>query len=435
MNFRIVSLFLSCCFVFSSCGESGNDGKRGMGNSERPIPAVEAVKARFGSLPLEERLSGVVVAYNQVDIFPQVTGPVAEILVKDGDRVQKGQVLLRLRDTEFKQRIRQAESGYDIAKAQEAQAKAALDGLKSQLRRTLELKEKNLASDLELETLQAQVAGAEANYDLAKARSKQSYYNLQEQKTLQGAFEITSPISGKVGNRTAEVGQLVNPNSRLFVVGDLDRMIVRVVLTEKNLSYVTENQSAIVTSENHPNKPIQAVVSRISPFLNPQTHTTMAEIDIVEGSSILRPGMYVSVDILYGKSELATLIPNAALYKDPRTGIEGVFVAESIGKEVEPAQEVSPDSPPPYTEPTPMTFIPVKVVARGRSMSGVSGIKGEAWVVTIGQNILSSTGSKARVRAIEWNRVLDLQDIKEADLLDSLVSAVKMTYPTNLGTM
>lgn len=77
MNFRIVSLFLSCCFVFSSCGESGNDGKRGMGNSERPIPAVEAVKARFGSLPLEERLSGVVVAYNQVDIFPQVTGPVA----------------------------------------------------------------------------------------------------------------------------------------------------------------------------------------------------------------------------------------------------------------------------------------------------------------------------------------------------------------------
>ena len=406
-----------------------------MDNRERPMPAVEAVKARFGSLPLEERLSGVVVAYNQIDVFPQVSGPIAEILVQNGDKVEKGQVLVRLREAEFRQRIRQAESGYDIAKAQESQAKASLTLLTSQLKRTKELKEKNLASDMELEMLQAQVAGAKANLELSQARTKQAYYNLKEQETLQGQFEIRSPISGKVGNRFAEVGQMVNPNTRLFVVGDLDRMIVRVVLTEKNLGYVTEGQSVVITSEGAPNKNIQATLSRISPFLDPQTHTTMGEVDITEGSSILRPGMFVSVDILYGKSELATLIPNAALYKDPKTGIEGVFVASSIGKEVQPAEEVRPDAPPPYTDPTPMSFVPVNVIARGRSISGVTGIQGGDWVVTIGQNILNSSGSQAKVRAIDWTRVLDLQDIKEADLLDSLVSVAKTTYPTYMGTM
>lgn len=415
-----LSIIIALAIVAVACS---SEKKGGGWNQGAPKVAVEAVKAMRGTLPLEERVSGVVRANNQVEIFPQVSGPVAEVLVENGDRVEKGQVLMRLRKDEFIQRINQASSGLDIAKAREAQAFASLKQLEAQLIRTQELSDKNLASELEIETIQAQVMGARANYDLAVAQRKQAYYNMKEQKVLQGQFEVRSPVSGQVGMRMVEEGQVVGPNNRVFVVGDMDHLRIQFTLTEDNMNYVSVGQKVLIRSNSFPNETLEAEVSRISPFLDPVTHTTQGEIDISNEMGMLRSGMFVNVDIRYGESELATLVPNAAIYKNPRTGMEGVFVAKSIGMEIEPVTNVNPNTPPPFTEETPITFVPIEVVARGRHMSGISNIKNGQWVVTIGQNLLMGQNPSARVRAVDWQRVLTLQQLKEADLLDSLISA------------
>ena len=90
------------------------------------IPAVEAVQAQFGSLPLEERLSGIVSVRNQIDLYPRITAPVEEVAVQTGQQVAAGEVLVRLRDNEYRERLRQAEANLRIAEAQERQALAAL---------------------------------------------------------------------------------------------------------------------------------------------------------------------------------------------------------------------------------------------------------------------------------------------------------------------
>lgn len=59
------------------------------------IPSVEAVQAQFGSLPLEESLSGVVRAQKQVDIYPRISAPVEEVYKQDGEEVEQGEPLVR----------------------------------------------------------------------------------------------------------------------------------------------------------------------------------------------------------------------------------------------------------------------------------------------------------------------------------------------------
>src|SRR5688500_2417020 len=72
----------------SACGRKA-DGPAPGAKAEAPAPLVEALQARKGTLPLELRVSGVVRAQNQVQIRPEISAMVAEVLVKSGDRVSK----------------------------------------------------------------------------------------------------------------------------------------------------------------------------------------------------------------------------------------------------------------------------------------------------------------------------------------------------------
>jgi len=146
--YNIVFAALLFSLIFIGCnGEEGNRGDRSNAN----IPSVEAVQAQFGSLPLEERLSGVVRAQKQVDIYPRISAPVEEVYVQNGDQVEAADPLVRLGDTEYRERLRQAEANLRINNAQLRQAEASLKELESQLRRQIVLSERELSSEIEME--------------------------------------------------------------------------------------------------------------------------------------------------------------------------------------------------------------------------------------------------------------------------------------------
>ncbi len=131
--------------------------------------------------------------------------------------------------------------------------------------------------------------------------------------------------------------------------------------------------------------------------------------------------MFVPVDILYGQSERATLVPTSAIYTDPNSGKEGVFLATSLGSEIQPSEQVNPQNPPPLTDPTGVQFQPIDVIAEGRMEVGVEGIDPGSWVVTVGQDLLSSGRQQARIRTSSWERILALQGLQRQDLLQRVL--------------
>ncbi len=420
-QFKYISFLLLTGLLFTNCGGDGNNEFSGQ---NRPVPAVEAVQAQFGSLPLEERLSGTVRAGNQVEIFPRISAPIEQVLVESGDQVQQGDVLVELRDNEYRERVRQAEASLRISLAQERQARAALGEVESDLRRQRILAERELVTEMEIERLEAELESAEASLELAAAQVEQARSTVEEQSQALEQTVIRAPITGTVGDRAAEIGMQATPNNRLFIIGDLSRSKININLTERMLQYVESGQSVRVYSENFPDTVLTGQISRISPFLGQGSFSTQAEIDVYNEDRLLLPGMFVTVDVLYGESEQATLIPLSAIYRHPQTGETGVYVAPGFGIETEILEEIeNSGSIGQLSNPTDVEFITIEVIARGREAAGVTGVQSGDWVVTVGQNLLvRDQGDEARIRATSWEKILNMQRLQPQDLLQEILN-------------
>jgi len=389
-------------------------------NVNTVIPAVEALQARQGSLPLTERLTGIVKAGNQVAIYPEINAVITEVLAKNGQVVDRGQPLVRLRDKEFRERMKQLQAAQQMALAQAKQAEAQLKEAQAERRRAERMSEQKLISDADLDTARTRAEAAEAALELANARVEQARANLDEQEEVLYQTVVRAPVSGTVGDRNAEVGMLVGSGTRLFTLGQLDSVRVEVVLTDRMLEYIEPGHRVEILTESDATNRLHAALSRISPFLNPVSHTTVGEIDVANRDGRLRPGMFTSVDVYYGESEQATLVPLSALYENPVTGGTGLYVSKTpLGGDL--SQEQVSGRSQRLTEPVEFEFVPVVIRAKGRMQAGVSGIEPGQWVVTLGQDLLGGQSGEARVRIVEWNWVEQLQQMERQELLEDVM--------------
>jgi RND family efflux transporter MFP subunit len=402
-----------------ACARAGGDARR---EDAGVTPAVEAVQARVGTLPLEERVSGVVKAHNQVAIHAEIEAPIVAVMVRSGEAVEEGQPLVRLQDDALRDQLRQAEAAVRLEEAAAKAARARVAELEAQASRARALAKEQLVSRLELETVEAQLAAAEASADQADARVEQARATVEERRTALRRSIVRSPVAGRVGRRQAEVGMIASPSTLLFEVGNLDEVIVEVPLTGEMLGHVREGQPVRIGSQSLGGEPIQARLSRIPPFLAAGSFSTVGEIDVRNGDGRLRPGMFVNVDILYGESDRATLVPTSALWEDPRTGVRGVFVLD-LPEGAAPAPEAGKTGVPALSaEPVPVALRSVEVVAEGRAAAGVRGLEEGEWVVTVGQHLLGGDrGAAARFRPTSWDRVLDLQSRQREDLVQGFL--------------
>lgn len=385
-------------------------------------PPVEVVAARLGSLPLVERLSGTVRADNQVVIFPEISGRVAEVMVENGDAVTTGQPLLRINDDQVREQVRQAEAGHRISQARLRQAQARLAEADAQARRTRELNERNLVSALEYETLAAQRESAAADVDLAEAELEQAAATLAERRDLLGRAIVRAPVDGLIGARRAEVGMQVSSSTALFTLGDLRQLHVTVNLTDAMIGYIAVGQPVRIVSREviDDTLDLRGTVARISPFLDEVTRSTEAEININNPDPRLRPGMFLPVDILYGDSRQATLVPTSAVFTDPNTGVESIYILDTDSLDTVAINATAEK----LSTPFPVQLRSLHIIASGANEIAVANLQPADWVITLGHNLLSSDGrTQARARPVTWTHVLELQSLNREDLLTEVLEA------------
>ncbi|HVS16290.1 MAG TPA: efflux RND transporter periplasmic adaptor subunit [Thermoanaerobaculia bacterium] len=398
--------------AIACAGGSDGRGER----DEAPTPILEAVEARAGGLPLEERLTGVVRAENQVAIRPQISGPVVEVLVRNGETVRRGQPLVRLEEATVREQMRQAEADLRLARAALDEERARVAERAAQVTRTRSLHAQDLVSELDLETQEAQLDAVRASAAQAEARVEQAAATLEERRAALDRAVVRAPVAGRVGQRNAEVGMLAGTDTVLFLLGNLDSLIIEIPLTEQMLGYVDVGQTVRIEAPTLGPTGIEAKLIRISPFLAEGTFSTIGEIDVANPDGRLRPGMFVTVDVLYGESEVATLVPTSALWEDPVSGDLGVYVAPEMGRVAVTSETGSGRAT------QPVEFRPVEVLAEGRSSVGVRGVSPGEWAITVGQQMLASREEPlAVVRPTTWERVVQLQELQREDVLRSFL--------------
>jgi RND family efflux transporter MFP subunit len=408
---RAVPTCAATLLILLVCGCTQDDSNQQVIDQPQTIPAVEVVAAREGVLPLVHEATGTVMAAGQVTIFPDTSGPVAEVRVRNGDAVERGDVLVRIQTAGSAAQLQQARSNLAVAEAEVREIEASLGNIRTQFDRARQLGERGIVSRQEVDGWRAQVEATQASLARARAQVAASRAAVSERADIQRQAVVRSPISGRVGQRNVEVGMRVDPSTPLFVVGRLDEMRVDVPVTQEILTDLQVGQRVEIRPGG--TEPIPAEISRISPFLEPGSFSAEIEIDVPNDGSLV-PGMFVAVDLFYGESRPATLVPTSALYVDPQTGEQGVFVVNDVARVDDDGGQLS-------SEPAAFTFQPVEVFADGQQTAGVDGVNEGQWVVVIGQHLLAEQGAdgtaQARVRAAPWDEILALQSLQREDML------------------
>lgn len=412
----------SVCAVIAlfAVGCGGNAATDEAPPPEVPIPAVEIVQAREGAVPLRERLTGTVRAAGEVAIFPQVSGPIVEVLAQNGDRVKRGQPLVRIQAPGANAQVLGARSAVTAAEAELKQAEAELSEIDAEYKRNRALGEQGLVPQNTVDSLRAQFEAAQASVRSAAAQLQVAQAAVTEQRELQSQNVVRAPIDGRVGQRNAEVGMRADTGTPLFIIGRLEDMRVEVPVAQEVLTRIRQGQR--VELRAGAGAPvIEAAVSRISPFLESGSFSAEVEIDLPNTEAALIPGMFVTVDIYYGESEPATLVPASAIYENPATGERGVFVTTEppppAAAGENPGATLTPDIPLPFRQ--------IDVVAQAAQTVGVEGVEPGEWVVVIGQHLLAQQdgeeGSRGRPRVMTWERIMELQQLQREDLLEQFL--------------
>jgi RND family efflux transporter MFP subunit len=338
-------------------------------------------------------------------------------MAQNGDAVKKGQPLVRIRPPGARAQVSQAQSSLAAARAGLEQSRAEERELAAEYERQRTLGDRGLVPRSVVDSLRAQLEAARAASASARAQVAVADAAVSEQREIEAQTIVRAPISGRIGQRNAEVGMVVDTQTALFTIGQLDEMRVEVPVTQDIVARIEVGQR-VELSAGGSGEPIEAKVSRLSPFLESGSFSAEVEIDVPNDRGALVPGMFVTVDIFYGESAPTTLVPTSALYESDATGERGVFVASTAPA----AQPASMRGDRGHPDPVRVVFRRVEIVAEAAQTAGVVGVKPGERVVVIGQHLLAANrasdgAADARLRAMDWDEILKLQRLQREDLL------------------
>jgi HlyD family secretion protein len=267
--------------------------------------------------------TGTVTPVTTVKVGTYVSGPILAIDVDFNSPVQKGQRVAKIDPASFQVRVLRAEANVANARARVVKSKADLELKRLTLRRTRELRAKDVASENDLDTAKSSYEQARAQVALDEAGVQQAEAELHEARINLAYTDITSPVDGVVVSRSVDVGQTVAASFQtptLFEIAeDLAKMQVDANVSESDIGGVHEGQAASFTVDAFPGRSFSGSVVQVrNAPINVQNVVTYDVIITVENRDLaLKPGMTATVTITTASRDDALRVPLRALSFDP----------------------------------------------------------------------------------------------------------------------
>jgi len=273
------------------------EGEEEEDDAKTPVP-VEVAAVSEGSVSAYTSSTANLVAENEVKVLSEVEGRVLTLRVEEGDWVKNGQVLATL--------VRDDQAiAFKKAQLQETNARAAFD-------RATELVERELISREEFDKLSI-------DYEIAQQELAEAEWALK--KTT-----IIAPFSGRITARMTQLGQHVRPGDELFQVTDFDPLVARIYLPERDVLGLEEGQDVQIRLDAATEVYFAGRIRQISPVVDTSTGTVKVTVEATEPPEQVRPGSFVTVNIVRETHSDALLLPREAVLRELQKA--HVYVAE-----------------------------------------------------------------------------------------------------------
>lgn len=276
---------------------AAKNGKNGKDKEKAPVPVSIAA---IGAAPISAYITSTanLVAENEVKIVSEAEGRVERLLVEEGHYVQQGQPLAAL--------VRgDAEMLREKARVRAANARVAF----------------NRASEMHTKELMSR-----GDYDKVVMEKEVAEQELAEAEWRLGKTTIRAPFTGRVTERTVNQGQHVRPGDVLFTLTDYDPLIARIFLPERDVLALKVGREVRLTLRASNDVAFTGRIRQISPVVDTSTGTVKVTVEATNPPAIVRPGAFVSVDIVRETKPNAVRVPREAVLRELRES--HVFVAE-----------------------------------------------------------------------------------------------------------
>ncbi|NVJ60490.1 MAG: efflux RND transporter periplasmic adaptor subunit [Gammaproteobacteria bacterium] len=276
------ALFLVAC---SDGGGASSPTESAEKKAEVVAVPVEVAQVQRGDISAVYSSTTSLEAEQEAVVVAKSSEIITQILVEEGDKVEKGQVLARLNTQKLELELKRSE--------------ANLARLKAELDRNRKIFEKKMVSSDTYERLKFDYQAQKAAYDLAK---------------LELAYgEIKAPIEGVVSERMVKVGNMVQLNQSLFRITDFEPLLAVIHVPENELFKLQKNQLARISIDANKQTLYNGHVLRISPVVDSSSGTFKVTVEVNDPENTLRPGMFGRVGVIYASHKDTLLVHKNAL--------------------------------------------------------------------------------------------------------------------------
>jgi len=278
--------------------------------------------------------NGKIKPETEVIISPDVSGEIVDLVIKEGDQVEKGQYLLKIKPEAYQMARNRAEATLNNSKARLKQAEAQLELAGLQYKRNSRLFAEKAISESEFQQAQTSYNTALAEKEAAEYSVKSAEATLNEADESLTKTSIYAPMTGTVSSLSVELGERVVGTSmmsgtEMLRIADLSRMEVEVEVNENNIVHVALNDTAYIEVDAYPDTRFEGVVSEIPVSANTTGVTTdqvtnfmvkilvlpesYADMESASNPFPLRPGMSATADIETDKKSGIYSVPIQAV--------------------------------------------------------------------------------------------------------------------------
>jgi len=268
------------------------------GGAAMPPMPVDVDTARRRSVTSEVRATGRVEALNAVELKPDESGRVVQLLFREGQPVDSGAPLVRIDAA--------------LLRAQEERATADRDLARQQLERVRRLRAENAAAPADLERVEAAARAADAALHVLQ---------LQVERTT-----VRAPFSGVVGQRFVSVGDYVTSSSRLLALQTMDPQRAVVEVPERYAAELHLGQAIAFTVAAHADRVFHAQVEFIDPVVQPESRTIIVKARAPNPGHLLRAGMFIEAQLATATRSGAVVVPEDAVQPLRTTNIAWAVV-------------------------------------------------------------------------------------------------------------
>jgi len=251
-------------------------------------PASTSVSATTAKqITWQNRLSAVgsITAISGVSVTTQTSGMVDKIFFKSGTLVKKGDPLVNLDDR------------LELADLKNYNAQLQLAKITYQ--RSLDLYRKGAESKSTLDSDRASLEEAESNVESTKTQI--SYYH------------IKAPFTGKIGIRSVDIGEYIDPGTAIASLQSLDPLYVQFYINEQDISKLHVGQAVEVTTDAYPDKTFTGKVTALDSELDSGSRSVSVLATLSNKQLLLLPNMFAHVHVLLPKKENMVVLPQTAI--------------------------------------------------------------------------------------------------------------------------